>query len=41
MSRTAVFAYGSLVSAGSFAETFGREPEAPVPARLRGWKRRW
>jgi hypothetical protein len=41
MSRTAVFAYGSLVSARSFAETFGRKPEAPAPARLGGWKRRW
>jgi cation transport regulator ChaC len=41
MSRTAVFGYGSLVSPRSVAETLGREPEAPIPARLLGWKRRW
>lgn len=40
MGRIAVFAYGSLVSPRSFAETLGREP-SPVPARLGGWKRRW
>jgi cation transport regulator ChaC len=37
----AVFAYGSLVDRGSFALTFGREPDALHPARLRGWRRRW
>ncbi len=36
----AVFAYASLVSAASAAETLGREVE-PVPARLLGWRRRW
>jgi cation transport regulator ChaC len=39
--RTAVFGYGSLVSASSFAETLGREPAAVMPARLNGWRRRW
>ena len=39
--RTAVFGYGSLVSAASFAETLGREPAAVMPARLNGWRRRW
>lgn len=41
MSRLAVFAYGSLVSPASFAETFGRQPDSLVPARLHGWRRRW
>ncbi|MEK6277791.1 MAG: hypothetical protein AABM29_07255 [Actinomycetota bacterium] len=41
MSRIAVFGYGSLVSPRSVAETLGREPEAPIPARLQEWKRRW
>ncbi len=36
----ALFAYASLVSAASAAETLGREVE-PVPARLLGWRRRW
>lgn len=36
----AVFAYGSLVSADSAAETLGR-PVVPRPARLRGWRRDW
>jgi cation transport regulator ChaC len=40
VSRLAVFAYGSLVSPASAAETLGR-PVDPVPARLRGWRRRW
>ena len=39
--RLAVFGYGSLVSRASIAETLGREASAPVPARLRGWRRRW
>lgn len=37
----ALFAYGSLVSPASFAETLGREPGSVIPARLRGWRRRW
>lgn len=37
----AVFGYGSLVSRASIAETLGRETSAPIPARLRGWRRRW
>jgi hypothetical protein len=41
MSRLALFAYGSLVGPQSFAETLGREPADPLPARLRGWRRRW
>ena len=39
--RTAVFGYGSLVSPASFAETLAREPGSVIPARLRGWRRRW
>jgi hypothetical protein len=35
-----VFAYGSLVSPASTAETLGREVD-PQPARLLGWRRRW
>jgi hypothetical protein len=38
--RLALFAYGSLVNPVSFAATLGREP-AIIPARLRGWRRRW
>jgi hypothetical protein len=41
MSRLAVFAYGSLVSPESFRQTMEREPEALVPQRLGGWRRRW
>ena len=41
MSRLALFTYGSLVGPQSFAETLGREPADPLPARLRGWRRRW
>src|SRR5882724_10502450 len=37
----AVFAYGSLVNPTSFERTLGREPAAPLPARLSGWQRRW
>jgi hypothetical protein len=37
----AVFGYGSLVSRASIAETLGREAPPPIPARLRGWRRRW
>jgi cation transport regulator ChaC len=37
----AVFAYGSLIDPESFARTLGREPADLVPARLRGWRRRW
>ena len=40
MGRLAVFGYGSLVSPASAAETLGR-PVEPIPARLRGWRRRW
>ena len=39
--RVAVFAYGSLVSRASVAETLGHDAAAPVPARLAGWRRRW
>jgi cation transport regulator ChaC len=44
---TAVFGYGSLVSAASAAVTLGRPPQerweedAAVPASLRGWRRRF
>ena len=41
MSGLAVFAYGSLVSRASVAETLGHDAAAPVPARLAGWRRRW
>lgn len=37
--RQAVFAYGSLASAASAAETLGRENVKPWPAVLRGWRR--
>ena len=35
----AVFAYGSLVSAASAAETLGKRHVEPRPAALRGWRR--
>jgi len=41
MSPPAVFAYGSLVSRASVAETLGHDVAAPVPASLAGWRRRW
>ena len=41
MTRLAVFAYGSLVSRASVAETLGHDAPAPIPARLAGWRRRW
>src|SRR3954454_4407971 len=41
MTRTAVFAYGSLVDPASAGRTLGRELAAPLPARLEGWSRRW
>ena len=41
MSRLAVFAYGSLVSRVSAAETLGRSLEPPTPARLPGFARGW
>ena len=41
MTRTAVFAYGSLVDPASAGRTLGRELPAPQPARLCGWARRW
>jgi hypothetical protein len=37
----ALFAYGSLVSPRSFAQTLGREPADLIPARLPGWRRTW
>ncbi len=37
--RIGVFAYGSLVSARSAADTLGGEPVAVRPAELRGWRR--
>jgi cation transport regulator ChaC len=39
MSDPAVFAYGSLVSAASAAETLGRDSADPRPAVLGGWIR--
>jgi hypothetical protein len=39
--RTALFAYGSLVSPESAAATLGRAPPDPVPVQLPGWRRRW
>jgi hypothetical protein len=39
--RTALFAYGSLVSSASASATLGRTPSDPVPVRLPGWRRRW
>lgn len=39
--RTALFAYGSLVSPESAAATLARPVPAPVPARLHGWRRGW
>lgn len=41
MSRLALFAYGSLVSAPSAALTLGRAVDPGTPARLGGWARRW
>ncbi len=41
MSRTAVFGYGSLVSAASAAQTLGRPVGAPHPAELEGYRRAW
>lgn len=41
MSRLALFAYGSLVSRESAAETLSRPVEAPIPARLEGFARGW
>lgn len=39
--RTALFAYGSLVSAVSVARTLGRPVEGSPAVRLPGWRRRW
>jgi cation transport regulator ChaC len=36
-----VFAYGSLVSPASAAQTVGDPREIRAPARLHGWRRRW
>ena len=41
MTRLAVFAYGSLVSRRSAAETLGRPVAGPIPARLEGFARGW
>jgi hypothetical protein len=41
VSGLAVFGYGSLVSRASVAETLGHDAAPPVPASLRGWRRRW
>ena len=41
MSRTAVFAYGSLVSPASAELTLGRPVAISPPLRLPGWRRRW
>lgn len=41
MSRLAVFAYGSLVSTASAAETLGRAVTEVTPARLAGHRRDW
>ena len=37
----AVFAYGSLVSRASAAQTLGRPVPPPIAARLRGFRRNW
>jgi hypothetical protein len=39
--RTAVFAYASLVDAASAEQTLGRPVEHAAVARLAGWRRRW
>jgi hypothetical protein len=39
--RLALFAYGSLVSPKSVSATLDRPVPRPLPARLRGWRRRW
>jgi hypothetical protein len=39
--RLALFAYGSLVGSDSAAATLGGAVPPPVPARLKGWRRRW
>jgi cation transport regulator ChaC len=41
MNGPLVFAYGSLVSPASAAQTLGEPLELGAPARLRGWRRRW
>ena len=41
MIRTAVFAYGSLVSPASAELTLGRPVAISSPLRLPGWRRRW
>jgi len=41
VSGTALFAYGSLVSAESAALTLGHEVHSRGVARLEGWQRRW
>lgn len=41
VSRTAVFGYGSLVSATSAAQTLGRPVTAAPPTMLRGYRRAW
>jgi hypothetical protein len=41
MTRTALFAYGSLVSPASAAHTLGRAFPPPIPASLTGWRRCW
>jgi hypothetical protein len=41
MARTALFAYGSLVSPDSASATLGRTPDDAVVVRLPGWRRRW
>jgi cation transport regulator ChaC len=41
MGNSAVFAYGSLVSAESIAITLGGAVDRIAPARLAGWRRRW
>lgn len=41
MTGVLVFAYGSLVSPASAAQTLGEPLEAIAPARLRGRRRRW
>ena len=39
--RRAVFGYASLVNRASATQTLGRDPGPMLPARLRGWRRRW
>jgi hypothetical protein len=41
MTRIAIFGYGSLADPASAARTLNRAVTEPLPARARGWRRRW